>query len=142
MAKVIFYEKPGCINNTKQKTLLTAAGHQVEARNLLTENWTAESLHPFFVSLPVTEWFNRSAPRIKSGEVIPSELDEQTALKLMVAEPLLIRRPLIQVEEVYQVGFNIEKIDAWIGLNPLEDRSQDIETCPRSHETTPCKSSV
>ncbi len=142
MAKVIFYEKPGCINNTKQKTLLTAAGHQVEARNLLTENWTAESLHPFFVSLPVTEWFNRSAPRIKSGEVIPSELDEQTALKLMVAEPLLIRRPLIQVEEVYQVGFNLEKIDTWIGLNSLEGRNQDIETCPRSHETTPCKSSV
>ena len=37
MAKVIFYEKPGCANNAKQKALLAAAGHEVEARNLLTE---------------------------------------------------------------------------------------------------------
>ncbi len=26
MVRVIFYEKPGCINNTKQKALLWAAG--------------------------------------------------------------------------------------------------------------------
>ena len=32
MAKVIFYEKPGCKNNTKQKTLLKAAGHQLNPK--------------------------------------------------------------------------------------------------------------
>ena len=47
MAEVIFYEKPGCINNTKQKALLQAAGHLVDARNLLTESWSSESLWLF-----------------------------------------------------------------------------------------------
>ena len=138
MTNIIFYEKPGCINNTKQKALLAAAGHQVEARNLLTAPWTTEALRPFFGSLPVQEWFNASAPRIKSGEIIPSELDESTALALMIADPLLIRRPLIQVGEVRQVGFEPEKINAWIGLNPLEPEIGDLENCPRSHQTTPC----
>ncbi|MFN7413453.1 MAG: nitrogenase-associated protein, partial [Dolichospermum sp.] len=40
MARVIFYEKPGCKGGTKQKVLLTAAGHEVVAYNLLTEPWT------------------------------------------------------------------------------------------------------
>jgi len=38
MATVIFYEKPGCGNNTKQKVWLAASGHTVLAKNLLIEN--------------------------------------------------------------------------------------------------------
>lgn len=139
MTNIIFYEKPGCINNTKQKALLVAAGHQVEARSLLTTPWTRETLRPFFGTRPITEWFNSSAPRIKSGEVIPEKLDETTALSLMIADPLLIRRPLIQVENVREVGFDAEKINSWIGLNPQEKPTEDLENCPRSHQTTPCK---
>lgn len=132
MVKVIFYEKPGCINNTKQKALLTTAGHEVEAHSLLTTSWTPESLRPFFGQKPVVEWFNYTAPRIKSGEVIPNQLDEATALTLMIADPLLIRRPLIQVADVYQMGFDPVQIDAWIGLNPEKPITEDLETCPRS----------
>jgi len=142
MKNVIFYEKPGCINNTKQKAMLVAAGHEVIARNLLKTPWKAETLRPFFGDLPVSEWFNYSAPRIKSGEIIPTELDESTALELMLADPLLIRRPLMQVEEVLMVGFNLEKVEAQIGLRPIDNKPQDIETCPRSHATTPCKSPI
>ncbi len=90
MAVVVFYEKPGCINNTKQKVLLAAAGHTVQAKSLLTEKWTAERLRAFFGELPVVEWFNPSSPRIYGGEVTPSELDESQALKLMLADPLLM----------------------------------------------------
>jgi hypothetical protein len=48
----------------------------------------------------------------------------------MIADPLLIRRPLIQVEEVFQVGFDVEQIDSWIGLNSLSTKIEDLETCP------------
>lgn len=138
MATIIFYEKPGCINNTKQKALLAAAGHQVRAYNLLAHSWTPETLRPFFGDRPVTEWFNYTAPRIKSAEIDPAQLDEQTALEAMIADPLLIRRPLIQVEEVYRVGFDPEVIDTWIGLSRETSAREDLETCPRSHEATPC----
>ncbi len=138
MANVTFYEKPGCKNNTKQKNLLVAAGHNLEAKSLLTESWTAAKLRPFFGELPVSLWFNKSAPRIKSGEVIPDNLTEEKALELMIADPLLIRRPLIQVKQVYRVGFAPEEIDAWIGLNREKPVTEDLETCPRSHEMKPC----
>ena len=96
MADVIFYEKPGCINNTRQKAILMALGHRVVARNLLMEPWSAERLRTFFGRLPVAEWFNASAPRIKSGEVLPQSLDEPQALAAMIADALLIRRPLMK----------------------------------------------
>jgi nitrogenase-associated protein len=98
MATIVFYEKPGCASNTRQKVLLAAAGHTVLARSVLTEAWSAQRLRAFFGTLPVAAWFNPSAPRIQSGEVQPDALDESAALGLMLADPLLIRRPLLEVD--------------------------------------------
>lgn len=139
MAIVIFYEKPGCINNTRQKKLLQAAGHMVVECNLLTTPWTSTTLRRFFGDLPVTEWFNSSAPRIKSGEVIPDQLSESEALTKMLIDPLLIRRPLMQAGEDYRAGFDSDAVDAWIGLSPDNERSSDdLESCPRQHTERSC----
>ncbi|MDX2215658.1 MAG: ArsC/Spx/MgsR family protein [Oculatellaceae cyanobacterium bins.114] len=141
MSTVIFYEKPGCVNNTKQKTLLLLAGHTLEIHNLLIEPWTRDRLYRFFHQLPVTEWFNRTAPQIKSGEIVPKHLNAETALTLMLQNPILIRRPLLQVGDRCEVGFNVEQIDQWIGLSAvhaLQKTShrylvqQDLETCPHT----------
>ncbi|MBW4554910.1 MAG: nitrogenase-associated protein [Trichormus sp. ATA11-4-KO1] len=143
MARVIFYSKPGCKGGVKQKVLLTAAGHEVVAYNLLTEPWTVERLRSFFGDRPVAEWFNRSAPRVKSGEVVPEKLDAQTALVLMLQDPLLIRRPLLEVGDLRDVGFDVEKIDAWIGLKAVDESlqemsenlmSQNLQGCAHGHE--------
>jgi nitrogenase-associated protein len=135
MATVTFYEKPGCGNNTKQKVWLAASGHTVLAKNLLTEKWTEERLRAFFGDLPVAQWFNPAAPRVKSGEVDPTVFDAQTALALMLAEPLLIRRPLLEVDGVLRVGFDAKAVDAWIGLN---DSKPKEEPCPICHRSAPC----
>jgi nitrogenase-associated protein len=139
MAEVIFYEKPGCANNTRQKALLKASGHDVEARSLLTEAWTPELLRAFFGARPVAEWFNRAAPRVKSGEVQPETQTADSAIQLMLAEPLLIRRPLIQVGERREIGFETATIDAWIGLRATE--LPVTEACQRTnppHDTAKC----
>ena len=135
MTTITFYEKPGCGNNTKQKALLAAAGHEVIARNLLTEPWTEERLLDFFGERPVAEWFNRAAPKVKSGEVIPELLDEREALQLMLDDPLLIRRPLIEADGRKEIGFNQEAIHTWLGLMPS---GSDFETCPKSPSHPPC----
>lgn len=135
MATVVFYEKPGCGNNTKQKVWLAASGHTVLAKNLLTEKWSAERLRSFFGELPVAQWFNPSAPKVKSGEVDPAAFDAQGALAMMLAEPLLIRRPLMEVEGVLRAGFDAKAVDAWIGLN---DTMPKEEPCPICHRSEPC----
>jgi len=116
MAQVTFYEKPGCGGNARQKALLLASGHQLDVRNLLTEAWTPATLRLFFGDMPLPQWFNASSPRIKSGAVKPAELTPETALAMMVADPLLIRRPLLQVGERRAAGFDQAAVDAWIGL--------------------------
>lgn len=137
MAIVQFYEKPGCLNNTRQKVLLAAAGHTVQARSLLAEKWTADRLRAFFGDLPVARWFNLSSPRIREGEVDHEGLNEGEALRLMLADPLLIRRPLMEVEGVRRVGFDPRDVDRWIGLKQAAV-GQDLESCPRSHAVQPC----
>jgi len=135
MATIIFYEKPGCGNNTKQKVWLAASGHTVLAKNLLIEKWTAERLRAFFGELPVAKWFNPAAPKIKSGEVDPAAFDADAALGMMLAEPLLIRRPLMEVEGVLRAGFDAKAVDAWIGLNDSQPKE---EPCPICHRSEPC----
>jgi len=139
MATVVFYEKPGCGNNTKQKLWLAASGHTVLAKNLLKEKWTEERLRAFFGDLPVAQWFNPAAPRVKSGEVNPAAHDAHTALDMMLAEPLLIRRPLMEVEDMRRVGFDADAVRAWIGLNDAKPEG-NIEACPKINHAQPCQS--
>jgi nitrogenase-associated protein len=121
MTHIIFYEKPGCGGNARQKAILQAAGHKVEAKNLLAEPWTCQRLLDFLAPLPVPHWFNRAAPEVKSGEIVPEEIDAATALSLFVSHPIFIRRPLMQAMDgemsgSHHVGFVLEDVDAWVGL--------------------------
>lgn len=131
MAHVIFWEKPGCAGNARQKALLIASGHTLDVRNLLAEPWKAERLRSFFAGRPVAEWFNQSSPRVKSGEVKPEALSEGEALTLMLADPLLIRRPLMEADGRREVGFDPVRMKAWIGL--AETRVPVTDACV--HET-------
>jgi nitrogenase-associated protein len=130
MATILFYEKPGCRNNSRQKALLHASGHQVDARNLLTEPWTSERLRPYFGNMPVAAWFNRAAPKIKEGLVVPENFSESDALAAMLNEPLLIRRPLIEVDGKKTAGFDVEKLKEWIRLD--DQQTPPSEACPRT----------
>ena len=134
MATITFYEKPGCKGNLRQKTLLAAAGHTVQAKSLKTEAWTAERLLAFLGNLPITDWFNAAAPDIKSGEIVPENLAAAEALQLLLQNPLLIRRPLMEIGEERQVGFDIAAVDAWIGLKNVDLPEGNIEACVHGPE--------
>lgn len=131
--QITFYEKPGCINNTKQKDLLKQAGHRLIEKNLLTNNWTESSLRPFFGDKSVVDWFNKSAPAIKNKEINPEEFTEEAALKAMIETPLLIRRPLIEVENSYSCGFDTPLVESLLKTQAEEG----IESCPQTH-SKPC----
>jgi nitrogenase-associated protein len=135
MASVIFWRKLGCAGNARQIALLQASGHALELRDLAAEPWTPNSLRPFFGRLPVAAWFNKSAPRIKRGELRPETLTEAAAMQLLIDEPLLIRRPLLQCKGVRTAGFDRAFIARWIGL--ASDPTSIGEGCPRS-DMAPC----
>ena len=136
-AAVVFYEKPGCLTNAKQKEALSALGHRLEVRNLLAELWIADRLRRFFGDRPVADWFNSMAPRVKAGEVRPQELDEARALELMIADPILIRRPLLETDAGVCCGFESGPALDYLGvhLGP----SQDMQSCSRPGPDARCE---
>lgn len=125
---VIFYHKPGCINNEKQKRLLKAAGLVLDERNLLEEAWTPQSLKPFFSAYLISECFNGSAPQIKNGDIEPDRLSFEEALRLMAENPILIRRPLMVVNGHHILGFNTEELELQTGVK-LSTIPEGIEQC-------------
>ncbi|MBI3444752.1 MAG: arsenate reductase family protein [Magnetospirillum sp.] len=130
MAVIVFYEKPGCMNNTRQKQVLSQSGHDVIALDIRAQAWTPASLRQFFEGLPVADWFNRAAPRVKSGAVVPELVGEAEALAEMCLDPLLIRRPLMEADGRRMAGFDEAKVEAWVGLTRTAEPI--AETCPRS----------
>ena len=145
MTHLVFFEKPGCGGNARQRATLQAAGHTLERRNLLTAHWTREAMLSFMAPLPVADWFNRSAPRIKSGEIVPEALSPDQAIDLLLTQPLLIRRPLMQRADdgSRHVGFEHDAVHAWVGLNSTARPTRSLEACPStSHRCAPAEATT
>ena len=139
MAHVAFWEKPGCGTNARQKLALANAGHTLEVRSLLVEPWTAERLKGFFGTTPVAAWFNPAAPKVKSGEVKPESVEAEAAIAMMLAEPLLIRRPLVEVDGVRCAGFDREPVTSLLAATPAAKADgRSLEGCSHPGEAHPC----
>lgn len=107
---VVFYEKPFCAANAKQKQILRSSGCTLIERNLLEHGLETDELRSFMGDYEVVDWFNPAAPAIKNGEIIPSELDEVSAMKLLMSNPILIRRPLMMIGTEKLCGFDEKKV--------------------------------
>ena len=132
---MIFYEKTGCAGNAKQKKLLLSEGISFEVRSMLDTPWSKESLEPFFEGLKKEQIINPFAPKIKSGEIDIKDYSKEQLIELMIAEPILIKRPLIQIGDIKICGFDMAKINSILKTNISSD--ENISTCQSSD---PCKS--
>jgi nitrogenase-associated protein len=137
MHAVVFYEKPGCLTNAKQKAVLEAHGCELAVRNLLTEPWSATRLYAFLSNRPVAEWFNPAAPRIKFGEIDPQLQDRHSALALLLKEPLLIRRPLLDTGFGKTAGFDDLTVLGPLGIS-ADELGIGIQSCSRSGKESGC----
>ena len=124
MKLIIFYEKPGCVTNQKQKTSLRHAGCMVIVRSLLDHQMTPEELSTYLEKRPVDEWFNPNAPAVKRGEVDPASYTKEEALDLLFHQPILIRRPLISVDGHRMCGFDKTVIEGILGVSLDLERAE------------------
>lgn len=107
---VVFYEKPFCAANAKQKQILRSSGCTLIERNLLEHGLDSEALRSFMGDKKVCEWFNPAAPAIKNGEISPETLDENSAMELLMSNPIFIRRPLMVIGSEKLCGFDADKV--------------------------------
>lgn len=131
MPVIIFYEKPGCISNGKQKEILKMAGYSLVERNILKEAWKPEELRKYFGDLPIEQWFNKNAPALAKEQLFVDNLSELDALTLMINDPILIRRPLMRLGDTHKVGFDAEILEELVELKH-QYKYQDLELCSRS----------
>jgi nitrogenase-associated protein len=141
--KIVFWEKPGCMGNARQRALLATGGHEIEVKSLPDHKWTRKELAPFFEGLAVEDWFNLSSRRVKESEVIPEALDEDGAYRFILADPILVRRPLLEIDGEKKVGFDLEWIESKIGPLPSSERvdrvrSEDLTSCPGEKTGVKC----
>lgn len=127
MTFIQFFEKPGCINGEKQKNILSEAGNVLECINILEHTWSREELAPFIAAKEPSLIMNHTAPAIKKGEIVPENLQYDEAVALMIANPILIKRPLIKVDGMSIQGFTDERLTPYLGS---WDGKDDVVTCP------------
>ena len=110
--------------------LLRDAGVVVDQHNLLEASWTPDQLKMFFADKPVTACVNRTAPDVKNGVIDPESLNEEELLAAMCKTPILIKRPLMVIDERYYCGFDWDQLcdDLELNAKPL---TEDVETCAR-----------
>lgn len=132
---IIFYEKPGCAGNQKQKKVLLDQGFSFQTKSILDIPWTKESLSSFFINLDKKDIFNPFAPQIKKGELDIDALSKEELIDHMCKEPILIKRPLLEIGEHKLCGFDINKINSLFGIKICKNLK--ISTCQSSD---PCKS--
>lgn len=126
MSTIRFFEKRGCATNAKQKKCLQNAGHTLLVEDLLAYPWAENAvyLRTFFGEKPLADWFNGNAPDIKNGVIDVALFDEKSAIDAMMANPLLIRRPLMEWDSLKMAGFDANEVRAKLGLD-LENLPQD-----------------
>ncbi len=131
----VFYEKKGCGGNARQKELLKKAGVEFEVKDILNTIWTKELLEGFFEGLSVENIFNMSALKIKNNALDIAVLSKEESIELMLKEPILIKRPLLEINQTKLCGFDIDKINALLHI--AMPKPKDINECKSN---TPCKS--
>ncbi len=124
---IVFYEKTGCAGNQRQKKVLETHGLSYQTKSLLDTPWTKESLEPFFQALNKSAMINQFAPQIKNNEIKIEDYTKEELVELMCEEPILIKRPLLQIGEHSMCGFDIEQINKLLDTNICESIS--VSTC-------------
>ena len=119
--EVIICVKPECKNNRRQIDMLRSKNHTVTVKNIFEEEWTKEKLRPFFQNLPLDKWYNPYAPRVKSGEIKPADWGEEQVLAEMIQDNYLIRRPLLQVGDRQDCGFDSDLANELMASADVDD---------------------
>jgi len=131
--KIVFYEKPGCLGNKKQKELLKSNGLEFEVKSILDTKWDKKTLELFFVGLEKNDIVNETAPKIKKGEIDLNSITKEQLIYKMINDPILIKRPLIIIDDNKICGFDMTKLNDILALQL--DTQKQIGTCQSSSDS-------
>jgi len=106
---MLFLEYPPCSTCKKARAWLDAHGVEYTARHIKEENPSYEELKRWYgqSGLPLKKFFNTSGLLYKSlnlKEKLPS-MTEEEQLQLLATDGMLVKRPLVVLEDAVLTGF-------------------------------------
>lgn len=106
---VLFLEYPKCTTCKKAKAWLEGNGVAFDDRHIVEQNPTAEELKAWWEKsgLPLKKFFNTSGMLYKEMQLkdkLP-EMSEEEQIELLSTNGMLVKRPLIILEDFVLVGF-------------------------------------
>ena len=106
---VLFVEYPKCSTCQKAKKWLDQRGVEYKERHIKEQNPKEEELREWHArsGLPLKKFFNTSGMLYKSmqlKEKLP-QMSEEEQLRLLATDGMLVKRPLIVMEDRVLVGF-------------------------------------
>lgn len=111
--KNIFIEYPKCSTCKKAKKWLEENKIDFEARNIITETPTEKELTEWINKngQEIKKWFNTSGIKYKELKLKEKliEMSDKEKIKLLASDGMLIKRPILILEEEILIGFREEK---------------------------------
>ncbi len=106
---MLFLQYPPCSTCQKAKAWLESRGIPFESRNIKTENPGYGELKAWYVTsgLPLKRFFNTSGLSYKALDLknkLPA-MSEEEQLRLLAADGMLVKRPLLITDSKILVGF-------------------------------------
>jgi arsenate reductase len=86
-----------------------------QERELFKEPMSADDLRRLLNGRPVSDIFATRSPTYKKLGLAGQQLSDDDMLRLMVENPQLIRRPIVQVGDQLVIGFDARALDAAVG---------------------------
>ena len=110
--KAKIYHNPRCSKSRATKELLELKNIEFEVIEYLKTPPNAKTLTRLSakLSLSAKDFIRTSEPEFKKNGVDPSTLDELALIDLMVKNPKLIERPIVEVEDAARIGRPPERV--------------------------------
>ena len=83
---------------------LSQKGVELDERDFFDDGFTEQELRDLLGGVPPSEIFSWRSPSVKKLGLNRDDLTDDDLIRLMIEEPRLIRRPLIQVDGRLIVG--------------------------------------
>ncbi len=110
---ITLYGIPNCDSIKKAKRWLENAGLEYRFHNYRSDGLTQEMLEQWVTELGFEALLNRRGTTWrKLGEAEKSGINAERAIELMLAQPALIKRPLLDTGKEKLLGFSQESFSA------------------------------
>ena len=111
--KMLFIEYPKCTTCKRAKSWLDEQGLEYTDRHIKEANPTLAELKDWYQlsGLPLKKFFNTSGVLYKQMQLkdkLP-QLSEQEQLEFLASDGMLVKRPLLVLDDVVLVGFKPEQ---------------------------------